>query len=270
MSFQRVRAQPARQILGNYYAFTGRELDRVGTSQTGILEIMYYRARYYDQDTGRFLQPDPLGYIDGTCLYSYVRNNPARFTDFMGLTCIDECSPRQVEYEILDNIVTPYHVRPGWHDIYRASTSAITGLNQTDWAQLVVMILTGTMSAEEIAGWLIELGYSLPVNESVERIINEINWILKYLEDAGYDAYLKIRIRQCGQKRCGFLWCKRSWKWREPYITYYLCGDNTVGGFYPNLADAVNSFDDCIQMFQHEMEGVNHGQQTLEDVLYKN
>lgn len=35
----------AWQVLGNYSAFTRRELDRVENSETGILEIMYYRAR---------------------------------------------------------------------------------------------------------------------------------------------------------------------------------------------------------------------------------
>jgi RHS repeat-associated protein len=40
--------------LGNHWTFTGRFLDE----ETGLL---YYRARYYDPVTGRFLQRDPLG-----------------------------------------------------------------------------------------------------------------------------------------------------------------------------------------------------------------
>ncbi|MEJ5261009.1 MAG: RHS repeat-associated core domain-containing protein [Anaerohalosphaeraceae bacterium] len=90
--------------MGNYYAFTGRELDRVGTSQTGFLEIMYYRARYYDPDTGRFLQPDPLGldpaggrinpfgptsqYTDGMNAYEYAKSSPLLFSDAEGLAAI--------------------------------------------------------------------------------------------------------------------------------------------------------------------------------------
>lgn len=44
----------------------------------------YYRARYYDQTTGRFLNEDPLPY-DVTSFYSYVQNNPVSWVDPLGL-----------------------------------------------------------------------------------------------------------------------------------------------------------------------------------------
>ena len=69
---------------GNSYLFTGRKLDILdGVS----LKINYYRARYYDPNTGRFLSRDPLGYIDGMNLYEYVRSNPIKFLDYSGLAC---------------------------------------------------------------------------------------------------------------------------------------------------------------------------------------
>ncbi|MCK5171966.1 MAG: hypothetical protein KAR47_01155, partial [Planctomycetes bacterium] len=43
----------------NPYLFTGRRLDVL---DVGSLENYYYRARYYDPDTGRFLSKDPIGY----------------------------------------------------------------------------------------------------------------------------------------------------------------------------------------------------------------
>jgi len=58
--------------MGNFYAFTGRELDYL---DGGNLQIMYYRARYFDPETGRFMQRDPLDYVDGTNLYEYVNSN---------------------------------------------------------------------------------------------------------------------------------------------------------------------------------------------------
>ena len=83
---------PAYSVLsssqyGNPYTFTGRRLDVFDyNSTTGDYdyEIMYYRARYYDTDTGRFIQPDPLRYVDGMNLYLYVLNNPIGFLDFSG------------------------------------------------------------------------------------------------------------------------------------------------------------------------------------------
>jgi RHS repeat-associated protein len=66
------------------YAFTGREWDK----ETGLY---YYRARYYDPETGRFTSKDPIGIGGGvkspteTNLYLYAGNNPVNRTDPLGL-----------------------------------------------------------------------------------------------------------------------------------------------------------------------------------------
>jgi len=61
--------------------FTGQRLD----ANVGLL---YYRARYYDPGLGRFTQPDTVVPGAGTPQklnrYSYVQNNPLRFTDPTG------------------------------------------------------------------------------------------------------------------------------------------------------------------------------------------
>lgn len=46
--------------------------------------LYFYRAWYYDPVKGRFLQRDPLGYVDGMNLYEYVRSNPANASDPYG------------------------------------------------------------------------------------------------------------------------------------------------------------------------------------------
>jgi RHS repeat-associated protein len=65
--------------IGNPWMFTGRQLDE----ETGLY---YYRARYYDPVKGRFLQRDPLEYLDGANLYEYGDDNPIRFGDPTGFT----------------------------------------------------------------------------------------------------------------------------------------------------------------------------------------
>jgi RHS repeat-associated protein len=83
----------------NPYYFTGRELDSMNG---GSCKIMYYRARSYDPQTGRFLQRDKLGvipagsilnpfsirrqYSDGMNLYEYVGSSSLGKKDPFGLS----------------------------------------------------------------------------------------------------------------------------------------------------------------------------------------
>ena len=66
--------------IANRYMFTGREHD----PESGLYHL---RARLYDPRIGRFLQRDPIGYVDGMNLYKYVRNNPLNWIDPLGLAC---------------------------------------------------------------------------------------------------------------------------------------------------------------------------------------
>ena len=66
--------------LTNSFQFTSREAD----SETGLY---YYRARYYDPATGKFLSEDPISFRGGSVnLYTYTRNSPPNFADPHGNT----------------------------------------------------------------------------------------------------------------------------------------------------------------------------------------
>lgn len=62
---------------GNPHQYTGRENDGTG--------VYYYRARYYNPQLQRFISSDPIGLEGGLNTYTYVLNNPLRFTDPSGL-----------------------------------------------------------------------------------------------------------------------------------------------------------------------------------------
>ncbi len=70
------------EAVTNYYAFTGREYD-------SAVDLIYYRARYYDPLIGRFLTRDPAAILAGPNQYSYVGNNPQTARDPSGL--LDAC-----------------------------------------------------------------------------------------------------------------------------------------------------------------------------------
>lgn len=56
------------------YGYAGRELD----ADTGLL---YYRARWYDPQTGRFISEDPSEFEGGFNWYAYVGGNPLSYND---------------------------------------------------------------------------------------------------------------------------------------------------------------------------------------------
>lgn len=61
------------------YGYTGRERD-------AATNLIFYRARWYDPQQGRFLSEDPIGQAGGMNLYAYVAGDPLNLTDPRGLT----------------------------------------------------------------------------------------------------------------------------------------------------------------------------------------
>jgi RHS repeat-associated protein len=68
----------ANSALHNDILFTGRQWETES-------ELYYYRARHLSNQMGRFMQYDPLGYVDGMNYHAYVGSNPVRFIDPYGL-----------------------------------------------------------------------------------------------------------------------------------------------------------------------------------------
>ena len=73
----------AQSSIGNAILFTGREYD----AESGTY---YYRARSMHPNVGRFMQKDPLQYIDGLGDYSYVNNSVVLWCDVFGLAKVPD------------------------------------------------------------------------------------------------------------------------------------------------------------------------------------
>jgi RHS repeat-associated protein len=70
--------RPATSFYGNPFGWTGQRYD------PGV-GLYHFYARTYSPELGRWLQRDPLGFVDGVNTYEYVRSMPTRLTDPLGL-----------------------------------------------------------------------------------------------------------------------------------------------------------------------------------------
>lgn len=84
---------PQKPIYYRYSAF-GEELKtdslqcpwRFSSKRTDdVTGLVYFGRRFYAPDLGRWLTPDPAGYVDGINLYAYVHNDPLTHFDEYGL-----------------------------------------------------------------------------------------------------------------------------------------------------------------------------------------
>jgi RHS repeat-associated protein len=83
------------------YRYSGKERDE----ESGF---SYHRSRYYLPWLGRWTKCDGAGAIDGTNLYAYVRNNPARFNDANGSAAEDVLKVAEENIHQLEQTEYPF------------------------------------------------------------------------------------------------------------------------------------------------------------------
>jgi RHS repeat-associated protein len=113
----------------NSYTYTGRESDGLG--------VDYYRARYYNPNTGRFLSEDPLGFAgSGMNLYAYASENPLRFNDPWGMCIATLNKAAQFVSNCMSSAATPVWDAAwmgGLAILVRALTLAILEITATEF-----------------------------------------------------------------------------------------------------------------------------------------
>ncbi len=107
--------------LTNPFQYTARESD----SESGLY---YYRARYLDSSTGRFLSEDPVKFYAGVNFYTYALNSPTYWIDPSGFNVTVKLFPGNQPYGHIglgvntndtvgfypnhDTLYSPGHIQP--------------------------------------------------------------------------------------------------------------------------------------------------------------
>lgn len=137
--------------VANPFRYTGRDFD----SETGLY---YYRARYYDPTTGRFLNEDPIQFRAGVNFYVFVFNRPTRLRDPKGKEVVGAVIGG-VLGGIYGGIGAAVDPNATWQDILAgmgagALTGGILGAADPSFGLLTTVAITagGDLAAQVITG----------------------------------------------------------------------------------------------------------------------
>ena len=76
-----IRTADAASHFGNPFMWTSQRYDQT-------VGLYHFPFRSYSPELGRWMQRDPLGYVDGVNMYEYVGSMPTAFGDPTGLTSV--------------------------------------------------------------------------------------------------------------------------------------------------------------------------------------
>jgi len=161
--------------IGNSYTFTGRQLDE----ESGLY---FYRARYYDAAKGRFVQRDPVRYVDGMNLYAayFVPNATDPFGLAVDVPCccsIDDWLARhkKVMAKLID-MKQRWHAGQIWTDYGLGDLATASGARSRSY-QNAPQCIKDAIDKEEGSYGLTVLALSQMFLVGSEGYWNPIEWV---------------------------------------------------------------------------------------------
>lgn len=165
-------------LIKTHYAFTNREFDEE-------IGLYYYRARYYDANSGRFIQADPIPGVQGLPLtvnspYIYALNNPAMNVDPSG-KILPVLAVAFIVGGSLNSYLARDNGKPWYQNFYVGGGIAAGGVvvgAAGIWAGASLATYMGgsAMAGAMVGGGIAGGGYSY----GVQRIMNPkapVNWL---------------------------------------------------------------------------------------------
>lgn len=96
----------------NSFGYDGYWFDAAGAVSGETSGLYCVRFRNYDPALGRWLERDPLEYIDGSSMLQFVFSNPANYIDPLGLACQDcSCSLGDCDITVSSSELTKLQTR---------------------------------------------------------------------------------------------------------------------------------------------------------------
>jgi hypothetical protein len=231
-------------------------------------EMYLARNRWLSPPLGRWIERDPLGYVDGMGLYEYVKGRPSILRDPLGLCCEDECS----DGDLTAPEIVEVHLRH--YCGYAKPSSIAAGVAAVEGAQLIEAMWEAAdaaklhtavrraikkfgsdrarlrVEAREILGlyfadYAAQKGvgaFGIDPDDAVGRILAFEQSLLNL---QGAAVWLKVRWKQCESRPCRLLFDQRRWIEHEDWI---ICpqDDKLGGGIDPKNWDAIGAaIRDC-------------------------
>lgn len=142
-------------------------------------QLLSFSFRDFDPKLGRWITPDPSGYIDGANLYAFVHNNPLRYKDSLGLFSLEmpdfnffgnsQVSTFEFDKFFASDLTMEQHFNRSWEDFdclscytERTSTFTINPQNSLPYNPNIMCtynngMLTNLKECRDNAGYLAEL-----------------------------------------------------------------------------------------------------------------
>ncbi|TWT45051.1 hypothetical protein RAS1_14720 [Phycisphaerae bacterium RAS1] len=169
---------------GNPFAWTGQRYD----ASVGMYHFLF---RSYSPELGRWMQRDPLGYLDGVNLYEYVRSCATTATDPMGAQQRDWTG----SWDPPTNTTTTNIGTEALLELIWAATEANRQLTEAEWKRFLELI----RSLESLD---IDSTFARWSPDTQQRYTRK--WYSKNIERYGIEQYKEI------QKLLKKIWPKKG------------------------------------------------------------
>jgi len=199
---------------GNPILFAGDFYD----NETGLYHV---RHRMYSPTLARWLQRDPLGYVDGMNLHGYARTNPVRFRDPSGMGLLDWFwdwwCPKQCMPGCVKDVRFDYGLRWAWAKCDPSTVECAASLVNTvtiigGFSSLGNVVCGATQSIYKALLAALDGAIGSLTTDALTQIIQN------QIEDSGFGGtlakkygvsiWIKIRYKKCVIEPC--CWSRKN------------------------------------------------------------